>query len=96
MPRRWRAPSSEPGNFHGKPVWQRAAVVAAGPIANFILAIAIFTGAFMLVGTPVIEPRVDEVLPGSAAEQAGIQKGDLIVSIDGTRDRGLLRPAAGR
>lgn len=75
---------ADPGNFHGKPVWQRAAVVAAGPIANFILAIAIFTLAFMAVGRPVIEPRVDEVLPGSAAEKAGIQPGDLIVSVDGT------------
>lgn len=75
---------SEPGNFHGKPVWQRAAVVAAGPIANFILAIAIFAVAFMAVGRPVIEPRVDEVLPGSAAEAAGIRKGDLILSIDGS------------
>lgn len=75
---------SDPGNFHGKPVWQRAAVVAAGPIANFILAIAIFALAFMVVGRPVIEPRVDEVLPGSAAEQAGIRSGDLIVSVDGS------------
>ena len=75
---------SDPGNFHGKPVWQRAAVVAAGPVANFILAIAIFTVAFMAVGRPVIEPRVDEVVAGSAAEQAGIRPGDLIVSIDGS------------
>ena len=44
---------NDPGNFHGKPIWQRAAVVAAGPIANFILAIAIFSAAFMLVGSPV-------------------------------------------
>lgn len=73
----------EPGNFHGKPLWQRAAVVAAGPIANFILAIFIFTAAFMFVGAPVMEPRVDEVLPGSAAEKAGVQKGDLIISIQG-------------
>jgi regulator of sigma E protease len=76
---------SEPGNFHGKALWKRAAVVAAGPIANFILAIAIFAIAFMTIGRPVIEPRVDEVLAGSAAEQAGIRKGDLIVSIDGAR-----------
>lgn len=74
---------ADPGNFHGKAVWQRAAVVAAGPVANFILAIVIFAAAFMAVGTPVIEPRVDEVLPGSAADQAGIRKGDLIVEIDG-------------
>ncbi|WP_421695257.1 RIP metalloprotease RseP [Aestuariivirga sp.] len=76
---------SDPGNFHGKSVWKRAAVVAAGPIANFILAIAIFSAAFMLVGSPVIEPRVDEIQPGSAAEQAGLQKGDLILSIDGSK-----------
>jgi regulator of sigma E protease len=74
----------EPGNFHGKPVWQRALVVAAGPVANFILAIAIFAGAFMFIGKPVIEPRVDQVLTGSAAEQAGIKPGDMIVSVDGS------------
>ncbi len=75
--------AGDPGNFHGKPVWQRAAVVAAGPIANFLLAITIFATLFMAVGAPIIEPRVDEVLPGSAAERAGIRAGDLIVSIDG-------------
>ncbi|MEI7599210.1 MAG: RIP metalloprotease RseP [Aestuariivirga sp.] len=74
---------NDQGNFHGKPLWQRAAVVAAGPIANFILAIAIFAGAFMIVGRPMIEPRVDEVVAGSAAEVAGIRKGDLVVSVDG-------------
>ena len=74
--------AGDPGNFHGKPVWQRAAVVAAGPIANFLLAITIFATLFMAVGAPIIEPRVDEVLPGSAAERAGIRAGDLIVSID--------------
>jgi len=50
----------------------------------FRVAIAIFTGAFMIIGKPVLEPRVDEVLPGSAAEQAGIRKGDIIVSVDGS------------
>lgn len=75
---------NDPGNFHGKAVWQRAAVVAAGPIANFLLAIAIFAALFMAVGVPVIEPRVDEVLQGSAADRAGIRKGDVIVSIDGS------------
>jgi regulator of sigma E protease len=77
------AARSDPGNFHGKPVWQRAAVVAAGPAANFILAIAIFALAFMLVGAPRMEPRVDEVLPGSAAEQAGLRPGDVVLAIDG-------------
>jgi regulator of sigma E protease len=73
------------GNFHGKPVWKRAAVVAAGPIANFILSILIFASVFAFVGIPVNEPRVGEVQPGSAAEKAGIKSGDLIAAIDGTK-----------
>lgn len=76
-------PAREPGNFHGKPVWQRALIVAAGPAANFILAIAIFASAFMFVGMPVSEPRVDGIVAGSAAERVGLQKGDRIVSIEG-------------
>ncbi|HUQ35297.1 MAG TPA: RIP metalloprotease RseP [Aestuariivirga sp.] len=73
------------GNFHGKPVWKRAAVVAAGPIANFILSILIFASVFAFVGIPVKEPRVGEVQPGSAAEKAGIKSGDLIAAIDGAK-----------
>lgn len=75
--------AKDPGNFHGKPVWQRAAVVVAGPVANFILAIAIFAVAFAFVGVPVTEPRIDEVQKGSAAERAGLQIGDLIREVDG-------------
>jgi len=77
------AQAREPGNFHGKPIWQRAAVVVAGPIANFILAVLIFTAAFAVLGIPVAEPRVDEVMAGSAAERAGIRSGDYIRTIDG-------------
>jgi regulator of sigma E protease len=73
------------GNFHGKSVWRRAAVVAAGPIANFILSILIFASVFAFVGVPMSEPRVGEVLPGSAAEAAGIKNGDLIAAIDGQK-----------
>ena len=83
------APESEmtrtAGNFHGKPVWKRAAVVAAGPIANFILSIVIFASVFAFVGIPMNEPRVGEVQPGSAAEKAGIKSGDLIAAIDGAK-----------
>jgi regulator of sigma E protease len=69
--------------FYYKPVWQRAAVVAAGPIANFLLAIVIFAGIAMWYGKHETAPRVDEVMPNSAAAAAGFQPGDLVVSIDG-------------
>ncbi|MDD7908582.1 RIP metalloprotease RseP [Pseudovibrio exalbescens] len=71
------------GAFQTKPVWQRAAVVAAGPIANFILAILIFAGLFFFYGKAETLPRVDVVREGSAAEIAGIQPGDIVVSING-------------
>ncbi len=71
-------------SFVHKKVWQRAAIVAAGPIANFILAIAIFSLTFMLYGMAVSDPVVSSVTPGGAAEQAGFKQGDKIVSIAGT------------
>jgi regulator of sigma E protease len=74
-----------PGNFHGKKVWQRTLVVAAGPFANFLLAIAIFTGVFAFIGLPMNEARVESVLAGSAAEKAGIKGGDLFTAIDGQK-----------
>ena len=71
------------GLFHFAPLWQRIAVVAAGPIANFILAIAIFAAVFTLYGRPDASPVVSEVVEGSAAERAGFLPGDRIVSVDG-------------
>jgi regulator of sigma E protease len=68
-----------------KGVGARAAIVAAGPIANFLLAIAIFTVVFSVYGREVTEARVDKVVPGSAAEAAGFQPGDVIRSIDGVQ-----------
>jgi regulator of sigma E protease len=70
-------------SFFHQPIWARAAVVAAGPIANFILAIVIFTTLFTINGKPSIEARVDSVEAGSAAALAGFQKGDIVLSIDG-------------
>jgi regulator of sigma E protease len=72
-------------SFFHKTVGQRAAVVAAGPIANFILAIVIFATVFTLYGKPATPARVDTVQPDSAAQAAGFQQGDLIVSINGKR-----------
>ena len=71
------------GALHFKPLWQRAAVAAAGPIANFILAIIIFTGLIMTVGKPAEPPIVEAVTPGSAAEMAGIRPGDVIRTVGG-------------
>jgi regulator of sigma E protease len=70
-------------SFVHKSVGRRAAVVAAGPIANFILAIVIFAGIFTFYGQPFMSARVDKVLPGSAAATAGFQSGDVVLSIDG-------------
>ena len=77
------AQCDNPGSFHCKPLWQRALIVAAGPLANFILAIVIFTGLYSLAGVPVMEPVVHQVMPDSPAEKAGIRPGDRIISIDG-------------
>ena len=72
------------GSFHHKKVGPRAAIVAAGPIANFILAIVIFTCLFTFFGKPSTTARVDKVEVGSAAEKAGFQVGDVVTAIDGS------------
>lgn len=69
--------------FHFKPLWQRTAIVAAGPVANFILAIVIYACLFTFVGKHISLPVVDTIRENSAAQEAGFQPGDLILSIDG-------------
>jgi regulator of sigma E protease len=71
------------GSFHHKKVGSRAAIVAAGPIANFILAIVIFTCLFTFFGKPSTTARVDKIEANSAAERAGFQVGDVVLAIDG-------------
>lgn len=73
------------GSFLHKTVGQRAAVVAAGPIANFILAILIFAASFMILGKYVSEPLVTGLQEDGAAKAAGFKKGDVVVSIDGAQ-----------
>jgi len=69
--------------FAKKKLWQRALVVAAGPIANFLLAIVIFSGIFLVNGRDILSARIDEIVAGSVAEAAGFQPGDTIVNVDG-------------
>jgi regulator of sigma E protease len=69
--------------YHFKPVWQRAFIAAAGPISNFILAIAIFAGFLLAFGQYVLPPRIAAVTPASPAFRAGFQAHDLIVQADG-------------
>lgn len=69
--------------FAAQPVWKRAAIVVAGPIANFILAIAIFSTSFYVSGREILTPRIEKVIPDSAAARAGFQPGDLVIAIDG-------------
>lgn len=66
-----------------KPLWQRAIVVAAGPVANFILAIIIFASLYTLLGQRITDPVIGTVVENSAAELAGMKTGDLITAIDG-------------
>ena len=80
---RREGPGAEKKYFHFKPLWQRALIVVAGPVANFLLAIALFAGLFGTLGELGKPPRVDGVSWFSPAERAGFQKGDIIVKADG-------------
>jgi regulator of sigma E protease len=68
-----------------QPIWARAAIVAAGPLANFLLAIVIFAGVAYFYGKQTLSPRIERVEAASAAEAAGFLPGDLIVKIDGQK-----------
>lgn len=76
---RWRQGET----FHTKSVGARAFIVAAGPLANFLLAAVLFALLYGTVGRPTTTAVVGEVIAGSAAERAGLVAGDRIVSVDG-------------
>lgn len=81
---RMRREHAEPDTvFHFKPVWQRAIIVAAGPVMNFILAVALFSVLGVMRGEAFIEPLVGQVIEDGPAEAAGFEPGDRLVSMDG-------------
>lgn len=71
--------------FNKKTVSQRIGVILAGPLMNFFLAIVLLAFIFMVQGLPSPTTRVDKLVPGQPAEQAGIKPGDRIVAIDGNK-----------
>jgi regulator of sigma E protease len=68
--------------FHFKPIWQRAIVVAAGPVANFVLSITLLSVLLMVVGERSLPAKVDQVVPGGPAAAAGFLSGDLVERAD--------------
>jgi len=71
-------------SFRAKPVWQRIAVVAAGPIANFIF--SIFALMLMLmIGMPSVRPVIGDIAANSLADQAGMQAGSEVIALDGRK-----------
>lgn len=91
------APETRPGSreklsedqlavsFHHKTLRQRSAIVFAGPLANYVFAVVLLAGALVFLGEPFTPTDVGKVSPGSAAEKAGFQAGDVIKRIDGSK-----------
>jgi len=68
-------------SFHHKTVWQRSAVVVAGPLANFVLAVVVLSVLFATDGQPFTPPEAGRIIPGSAAQAAGMKAGDTFVKV---------------
>lgn len=78
------APLNDAKSFMNKPVWQRIAVIAAGPIMNFVLAIIFFVGVFAYLGIPTAgtSNQIGSLVQGKPAAVSGIQSGDRILAVD--------------
>ena len=76
--------------FVTKPLYQRALIVAGGPLANFLLAIVIFSSIFMFSGKDFTPAKIDEVILDSPAEKAGLKKNDIIIGIDDKKIESIL------
>lgn len=68
--------------FMAQPLWKRAAIIFAGPAMNYLSAWVLLTGLILVLGEVIVPPIVGEVLPDSAAQDAGLQKGDKFISIN--------------
>ena len=77
------AAARDPESFPSKTVWQRMAIVFAGPAANFVFSIAVLSLLFALSGRPFTPAEVGQVQPDSPALAAGLTPGDRIVAVDG-------------
>ncbi|MDE1466446.1 RIP metalloprotease RseP [Aurantiacibacter sp. D1-12] len=78
----------EPDHFQNKPLWQKSLIVAAGPVTNILVAIAIFAAFFMAFGKPLpADPTQENFIAAfaedSAAQDAGLEIGDRVIAIDG-------------
>ncbi len=75
--------TDEPRSYAARPLLVRIAIIAAGPAANILAAIAVFAIMLATSGEPAFLPVADQITPGSAAEHAGFQPGDRIVTMNG-------------
>ncbi len=69
--------------FQARPLWQKALIVAAGPITNLLIAVLIFAGFAMAFGKPVVPPVIRDFSESSPAQTAGLEAGDRILAVDG-------------
>ncbi len=76
------SPAERARTFHHKPLYKKSAIVAAGPIANFLLTIAVFFYLIITTGLPSADPIVGGVMPHSPAQESGLKVGDRIVQIN--------------
>ena len=76
--------------FVTKPLYQRALIVAGGPLANFLLAVVIFSCIYMFVGKDFTPAKIEEVVIESPAEKAGLKKNDIIVGINDNKIESIL------
>jgi regulator of sigma E protease len=82
---------NDPYVYPNRPRWMRFMVLAAGPLANYVTAVLVSMVVFLGWGVPTGTTKVDEIIPGSAAEQAGLKVGDQLSEVNGTK---VEKPAA--